>query len=380
MNLKAKDNKFIGAFVNEMYAILIGIGLGNVLFVQQINLNSVFEIMMGLFVTGVVLLYWWDWTEFIDENVVSTKSEFIIDFLILINLEILFLYFNKPLNLSIVFLVLSVLDFLWVINYTRQTSGNYLAKNRKWYMEKILGISIFAASYLIVNFLLTPISIVLSGIIVIFTFVMVRFVSFNQVKKAEVFSLEIAQEDNFATIAEINNHYLGAQGKDSFMITPLSVKKIESRLKDDFAYYVLRGTVKNEIFGFIELSSTAGNEILDNVIWNDNNYTELIMNTEQKVFYIEKVAVNEKYQHQGIGTALYTNLFNRFPYHSFYSFVMERPYDNVVSSAFHNASGFRSLGRFTEEEFCGFSNYQSRLYYRDAKKKIQIPVSGDKKA
>jgi hypothetical protein len=39
MSQKVRNNKFIGAFVNEMYAILLGIGLGNVLFVQQIDLN-----------------------------------------------------------------------------------------------------------------------------------------------------------------------------------------------------------------------------------------------------------------------------------------------------------------------------------------------------
>ena len=80
------NGKFINIFVNEMYAILIGIGIGNVLFAQKLDLSNIPDVIMALFVTSVVLLYWWDWTEYLEDNIVTTKRELIIDFAVLIAL------------------------------------------------------------------------------------------------------------------------------------------------------------------------------------------------------------------------------------------------------------------------------------------------------
>ena len=359
MRQRVAGNKFIGAFVNEMYAILIGIGLGNVLFVQQIDLGNIFEIAMGLFVTGVILLYWWDWTEFLNDHVVSTKTEFVIDFLILINLEILFVYYNSPYNLAIVFIILAILDLAWVINYIYQTSGDFVAKNRIWLFEKFTSIIIFAGVYLLIRFWLIDENLYFQGGLVVASFVAVRKLSFRQVKKAQRYSFLTAEEEDYPKIAAINNSYLDPKKNKAFMITGLSEEKIRDRLDDSYMYYVLKQDETADVLGFIELSLSAGNDILQQVEWFDQEKKDRILAAKEKVLYIEKIAVNKEFKRHGMGAALYQHLFNELPDHSFYAFVMQKPHRNSVSLSFHQKLGFDVAGIFRANEFTGFKNYES---------------------
>ena len=342
MSKKVKNNKFIGAFVNEMYAILLGIGLGNVLFVQQIDLSNKFEILMGLFVTGVVLLYWWDWTEFLSDNVVSSKSEFIIDFLILINLEVLFLYYNKPYNLSFIFILLAILDLSWVINYIVQNKGNYIAKNKTWIAEKIVAIVLFTTIYILEKYTLSEFDLIYQGLAVIITFILVRKISFKQVKNAPRYSLDIAKPDDFKIIAEINNSYFDPEKNKAFMITEMTEDIIHERIQNNFKYYVLRKFGNDEILGFVELSDSVGDDILNQVNWRNDKLKNQILGNNGDLLNIEKIAIDKAYKKQGVGEALYKNLFAKYNNSSFYAFVMDKPYTNEISMNFHeNSSIFR---------------------------------------
>ncbi len=366
MSEKVKNNKFIGAFVNEMYAILLGIGLGNVLFVQQIDLSNKFEIMMGLFVTGIVLLYWWDWTEFLSDNVVSSKPEFIIDFLILIHLEVLFLYYNKPLNLALIFIILAFLDLSWVINYILQNKGNFIAKNKTWIAEKIVALIIFSSTYLLLHFLWFDMKLFYQGLIIITAFILVRTISFRQVKKAPRYSLDKATEMDFITISEINNSYLDPEKNRAFMISEMSEEIIESRLENNFRYYVLRKFGNDEILGFVELSNSVGEDILNHVSWENDKYKKQILdNNFDNLLYIEKIAVDKTYKKQGIGEALYKNLFAKYSDYSFYAFVMDHPHKNEISMNFHKKLGFVEAGTLELEEYKVFDNYRSKIFYKN---------------
>ena len=365
MSKKVKNNKFIGAFVNEMYAILLGIGLGNVLFVQQIDLSNKFEILMGLFVTGVILLYWWDWTEFLSDNVVSSKSEFIIDFLILINLEVLFLYYNKPYNLAFIFIILALLDMAWVINYIVQNKGNYIAKNKTWIAEKIIAIILFTTIYILQKYTFSELDLIYQGLAVIITFILVRKISFKQVKNAPRYSLDIAKTEDFSIIAEINNSYFDPEKNKAFMITEMTEDIIHERIQKNFKYYVLRKFGNDEILGFVELSDSVGEDILNQVNWKNDKFKRQILGTNENLLYVEKIAIDKTYKKQGVGEALYKNLFAKYSDSSFYAFVMDHPYKNEISMNFHEKLGFEEAGLLKLDEYKVFKDYQSKIFYKN---------------
>ncbi|MDY6799837.1 MAG: GNAT family N-acetyltransferase [Bacteroidota bacterium] len=365
MSKKVRNNKFIGAFVNEMYAILLGIGLGNVLFVQQIDLNNKFELLMGLFVTGIVLLYWWDWTEFLGDNVVSSKAEFIIDFLILINLEVLFLFYNKPENIALIFILLALLDFAWVINYIIQNKGNYIAKNKTWISEKIVALVLFTTLYFLLKYTFSDIELIYKGLTTILTFILVRKISFKQLKNAPRYSLEIAKPEDYEVIAEINNSYFDPEKNKAFMITEMTEDIILERIHKNYRYYVLRKFGNEEILGFVELSNTVGVDILSRVNWKTDKFKKQILENNDNLLYIEKVAVDKSYKKQGVGEALYKNLFAKYSNNSFYAFVMDKPYTNEISMNFHKKLGFEEAGILKLDKFKDFKDYQSKIYYKN---------------
>jgi len=159
--------KFIGEFVNGVYGILLGFGLGNVgsnLFENSGQLNDnpvlfVSKVIIFLFVTVVVCLYWWDWNENIESKVKSSFTEFIIDMFILFTLESLFFVFEKPVGLAFLFFILSILNLIWVLNFLWEKhkqlkfeSIGYLKnKGDKPYLKKkIYSIFLFIDSLILV--------------------------------------------------------------------------------------------------------------------------------------------------------------------------------------------------------------------------------------
>ncbi len=358
---KKTDNKFIGTFVNEMYAILLGIGIGNVLFVQQIDLSNLFEVLMGLFITAVILIYWWDWTEFINDNVVTSKREFIIDFGILICLEVLYLYYNDPHNLIIIFFILSLLDFFWVFNYIIYKSDNFIANSKKWILEKIVAIIIIGAAWILLT-TLREIHILMQGLIVIASFIAIRLTSFRQLTQISDYELIEAKEKDLQALCNINNSHLNPDGKKSFIISKITPQLVSDKIAQEHQYYILNIKNEDKIIGFIELSNGVEKGILDQVTWINEDNKVRIINSDKDIKYIEKIAIHPDYAGKGIGTAIYRNLFDLLPSYSFYSFVMVAPFHNEGSVKFHEKMNFKATGTFSAPHFAGFENYQSILY------------------
>ncbi len=112
-----KKKKFIGQFVDEMYSIIIGLGIASILFQEAFEPSSVLQILTIFIITYVILMYWWDWAEYISTEVYSTKRELIIDFIILFTMELFYVFYNQLLYLSLAFFILGICDFIWVSNY-----------------------------------------------------------------------------------------------------------------------------------------------------------------------------------------------------------------------------------------------------------------------
>jgi L-amino acid N-acyltransferase YncA len=368
MKKHKKENRFIGAFVNEMYAILLGIGIGNILFVQKLDLSSLFESGMGLFVTLVILIYWWDWTEYIGDNVVSTKREFIIDFLILINLEILFLLFNNPVSLSVGFIILGTLDLLWVLNYVFEKSDNYRANTAKWIAEKLFSIALFSGIWMLEKYVLKNNHNLMQGGVLIGAFCLSRLISFNQLFHSASFNLVPATLEDYDSIVKINNSYLNPEGKKAFLISELTIEKIKKHVSQGNTFYVLKMEKNDSILAFAELSTAIAADIIEKVEWNSIQQEMYFKSLKNDLLYIEKVAVSPGFKSKGYGKAVYKNLFQQYPDKSFYAFVMSSPHNNQISIRFHSDSGFSEAGKFNSKEFEGFKNYSSILFCRQKTK------------
>ena len=362
--MKTKNNnKFIGSFVNEMYAILLGVGIGNILFVEKLDVSNIFEILMGLFITSVILVYWWDWTDFINDNVVTSKREFIIDFSILIILEVLFLFYNEPQNLIIVFIVLAFLDLLWVLNYIIYKSDNFLANSKKWIAEKVFAIFIMIIAWCGLTIFLKETPVLIQGITVIVAFVSVRLISFKQLTQISNYELVMAKESDYDSLCMINNAYLNPDGKESFIISKLDINTVHEKINQNHSFFVLKIEKEENVIGFVELSDSVPKDILDKVVWTSEKERELVLTKNAK--YIEKIVTHSDYLKKGIGTAIYRNLFNQLSDYSFYSFVMVSPYNNIGSVRFHKKMNFRIGGTFSSSEYAGFKNYKSLLFCID---------------
>ena len=147
-----KEKRFIAKFVNSIYGILLGFGFCNV--VQEILTNQqdvillASHIVMTAFIIVVVCLYWWDWSENIETEVQSTFSEFTIDILILFTLEFLFFQYDNPKGLAILFLTISILNLIWVLNFLWEkkrnghASADYLKNKRDsaYLRKKLYGV------------------------------------------------------------------------------------------------------------------------------------------------------------------------------------------------------------------------------------------------
>jgi L-amino acid N-acyltransferase YncA len=356
-----KGKKFIGTFVNEMYAILLGIGIGNVLFAQNLDLGNIFEVVMILFVIGVILVYWWDWTEYVSENVISSKIEFVVDFLILIALELLFSFFNNPYFLIRVFIGLGVLNLLWVINYNIHTRAFGNKRSLWWMLEKVIVIVIYVVVFILITYVLPKNANYISAGLIIISFVIARFIGFSQLRGSHSFKIRKAKPDDASAIVSLNNKwYTEGSNNKGFLVTLLDEKQVAKDIESDTVTYFIAESKKKELQGFVSVSDSPEEGIMDSVTWIDKKLEEKFKKVNNK--YIEKVAVVEGAEKKGLGRALYQRLFQEYPKYILYSFAAYYPKINEASINFHTRMGFKKSGIFERDEFLGIKDYRSIFF------------------
>ncbi|MBD3290101.1 GNAT family N-acetyltransferase [candidate division KSB1 bacterium] len=354
--------KFVNVFVNEMYAILIGIGIGNVLFAQKLDLGNIPDVFMALFVTSVVLLYWWDWTEYLEENIVTTKRELVIDFAILIALELLFGYYNEPLSLIKIFIALSLFNFVWVINHLQEFKKFSTSAGKRWILEKIAAIIFYTAVYFALSYFEAVIPHILQAAVVVLSFMTVRTISFSALRKAGKIQYRKAIVSDIDQIIHINDSYVKTSADSGFLISLMDKGQLENELAGkDHGYYVAQAA-KGEIVAFLQMADSAGEKIMQQVKWIDRESENKYKSEPTK--YIEKVAVREDYQNKGLGSAFYKFIFKEYAGTVLYAFIVNNPIQNLVSLKFHQKMGFRECGIYEADEYGGLKDYQSVLMLR----------------
>lgn len=357
------SNKFIGTFVSNMYAILLGIGISNIVFVQRIDLKNMYENVMALFVISVLLIYWWDWTEYIEHQVKTTKLEFSINFLILLTLEMLFAYYNDVEYLSGIFLFLGIMDLIWVANHIHELKREGVfstVRATKWLIEKFVIIFIYSVSYVIINHLEITNSIYIKSGIVIASFILSRNVGFKEVKSTMKLYFSEATENDVEAIVEINNDHYNRTSEQGFLISKLCRMDVVKRIaSEDYRFFVAKSS-SGDTIGFIVVGNKFDDNILSDLLWTQESYKSIVEN--HKYCYIEKNAVMKGFQRKGIGDFLYKSLFSELPNTVFAAFVVNKPYQNTASIKFHQNMGFNSVAVYRAEQFMGIKEYESILY------------------
>lgn len=113
---KETQSRFIGTFVNAIYAIVLSIGMGNIVFSDSFLLTDYLDLASAGFVVVVVAGYWWDWVDSVQEQVLSSLREFLIDLSMAFVFLTLFAFYDQPVTLAALFIALTCLDLLWVAN------------------------------------------------------------------------------------------------------------------------------------------------------------------------------------------------------------------------------------------------------------------------
>ena len=89
-------------------------------------------------------------------------------------------------------------------------------------------------------------------------------------------------------------------------------------------------------------------------------HTELVEDIDNCI-YCEQIAVKKEFQGQHIGEDLYRFLKNIYKRKGIIVFVNIAPDGNKASLAFHTSIGFKIVGEFYREDFCGFNDYKANL-------------------
>lgn len=296
-----RNGNFINVFVNEMYAILIGIGIANVLFREKLDLSNGLDVAMALFVTAVVLLYWWDWTEYIASNVVASKVEFAIDFALLVCLELLFGHFDKPGRLSQIFVAIAVVDVLWVLHHVTRSSLTGRRKSRRWIEQKVLALALY--SLLCATLLSVGESWprALQAALVMGGFVLARVVGFRELKDGQVM-VRRARPADAPALVEINNSLLVPGADKGFFLFPFEEKQLREEIESEEHLFFVAEIVGTGVVGFIKLSAGIDQEVLDQLRWDDESSKAVFLSRRSK--YIDKIGVKNGFRGNRIGATL----------------------------------------------------------------------------
>ncbi len=370
-----KKSEIIAFFVQEMYVILFGVGLSNIIFLKKIDISSIQGIgyvLSAIFVIGVTIRYWLDWATYISGEIRSTNNEFVIDFAILINLLLLFGYYQDIKVLAILFFSLSVFDGFWVLNYVTENSKNLregVINSRKWILEKLVGSIIFAFSAGMIW--ITDLHFLIQLSLILISFISVRKLSFRSVKKARGLVFEEAKISDLDDITRIHNDNARKNLKrlnQGFLLGELNQDILREKLngKGNYKYFV--ALQDKSVVGFVQFHSGIPEEE-----WEEFSESEFIKESKEYFKTLTKshqhiltVATSVDHKGLGIGSFLYTSLFKKYTDTIFSAFVVTSPFSNQASISFHENHMFKTYSVFKGGHDYKIANYSSSFMVREA--------------
>ena len=354
-------NKFINTFVNTMYSILLGLGITNIIFDQNFSLTNFDMIVAMFFITMVTIIYWWDWLELIEDDIQTTLREFVIDLVIILTIGSMFAFYDQPMLINILFIFLSFLNGLWVINYAfakKDQKQKHLREIKAWILQKGLAMVIYAIPLLITLWMKDIHNLWVYFMLVI-AFVVVRYTCFQELKTGYKATIRALQEKDIPSMIRINQQLLKVSKEDGFLLGELTVEKIKTMIHSETMVCYVALSKSGKMLGYIYLTNQIDDEVIKAVAFIEDGYALDIKNMSYD--YIEQIAVDQAYQGRGIGNDLMRYAIEHHPHEQLYSFISQSPYHNQKSYQFHMNHHFTPIGVFKAKQFMGIKDYQSVL-------------------
>ncbi len=165
----------------------------------------------------------------------------------------------------------------------------------------------------------------------------------DKAKKEEIDSIHsISQELN------IKN----AEDKDKGVLLRVIPKEV---IEENIENFIV-ARYDSKVVGFLWFTSKYPKAMLENTILQENI---------EGCIYSEQIGIKREYEGRGIGRKLYEHLKSLYPENGILVFVNTAPQGNKASFSFHTSLGFRTVGIFHKEYFCGFENFTSNLLKMD---------------
>jgi GNAT superfamily N-acetyltransferase len=359
------DRKFITVFVSELYVILIGLAIAELIYRGELDLAQPYKIIMAIFVLLMVSLYWWDWAAYVEQSFVASRSEFALDFTVLILLVLLFRHFDQPVSLAGNFLALGGVDLVWALNHIREHPQQTFCRRRDWLVQKSLGLLIYGLA----------LAVVLCGrrwgwpevglaSVVVVSALVVRFVCFRAVRRRDMMRLDRAGAGDVERIVALNQQYVNNGLSDAFLLETLTASTVETLLSSEPPRLYV-GRRAGRVTAYTKVSDAIDPQVLADLKWFDPDLEALVR--DRSLLHVEQVAVDPPDRNAGLGKRLYEKLLQLHPQATACAFVSLRPRCNSTSLRFHAALGFQKAAVFERDVFLGEKGYRSVLLVRPPK-------------
>ena len=154
-----------------------------------------------------------------------------------------------------------------------------------------------------------------------------------------------------------------ANSAAGFLLAVTSAEQFRTYIADGI---VLVAREEAKLVGFL-VAYTRGTPLfnqlepaLATVAWTDPSIA-----VRPNLLYVDKKCVHPDHRRQGVASALYRALCDKFPNFCLIGATVERPALNEASQAFRTRYGFRRVGTFRAQFFEGLTDYQSGIYVRE---------------
>lgn len=155
--------------------------------------------------------------------------------------------------------------------------------------------------------------------------------------------------------------------QQGFLVEPVTPAQVQEELTQQRCQYVLAMNARDEaLLGLCRVQVKDVMAQLDSrhCVWlEEQAYQKLHSNGHR---HIRTVAVHPQHRHQGVGRALYDQVFHQFPNSVFSAFIVRQPVENTASLRFHQQLGFREVAIFQPvgTQF-GIHGFQASLLMKD---------------
>lgn len=182
----------------------------------------------------------------------------------------------------------------------------------------------------------------------------------QKLKVMNNFKIMRAKEEHSFVIAQINNSRTNVNDKKGFVFGRYNQGEVLKKIESGVEFYLIYNDKTKRFVGFLELSDEIDKRFYSSVDWEVPEYHTIF---SKSLKYIRRICVLDSEEAKGARTTLYRNLKISHPDHSFYTFILKRPFNNHILTKFYLKNGFINIGSFYALEYNGFKNYESHVYY-----------------